>query len=117
MMRDDVISKLEAALAGPEPQRVYALYVDRTAVVLFAARTLSEARQISRETWLLDELRSAKLNGQPLVGVSDKVWVVRANREQERLYESTLHGKPPADDISLVYLVPLEGIAASDDAA
>jgi hypothetical protein len=116
-MRDDIISKLETALSGPEPRRIYALYVNRTAVALFAAQTLFEARQISKETWLLDELRAAKLNGRPLVSAADKVWVVRANREQERLYESTVRDKPEADDLDLVYLVPLEGIAASDNAA
>lgn len=118
MTRDDeILSKLEGALSAPDEPRIYALYVNRTAVLLFAADTLSEARQISKEPWLREELQSVMLEGRSLVGPADKIWVVRAFREQERLYRATVGQSAPGSDINLVYLVPLAAKARPDDAA
>lgn len=114
---DDILARLEDALSAPAPQRIYALYVNRTAVLLFAADTLAEARQIAREPWLREELEGIAPDGRPLAGPSDKIWVMRALREQERLYRTTAGRSAPGSDVDLVYLVPLPAKTRPDDAA
>ncbi len=110
-MNDDFLKRLESAISEPDrTTRVYAVYLADLPVVLFKANSLTEARAIAKETWLVDELRAATIAGEPLASPKSRIWVVRASPSMAEAYRTGVEGKSEVNDIDLVYIAPVDQI-------
>ena len=86
--------------------RVFTLEVDGRPILAFAASRLSEARQISKEAWLLNDLAVLKSDGMPLRTAQSKLLVRGATPEETTVFEQA--APEPSGDMVLAFLVELD---------
>jgi hypothetical protein len=87
--------------------RVFTLEVDGRPILAFAASRLSEARQICKEAWLLEDLAALTPGGIPLRTVQSKLSVRPATSEEIIVFEQA--APEPSGDMVLAFLVELDG--------
>jgi hypothetical protein len=86
--------------------RVFALQVDERPILAFAASRLSEARQICKEDWLLDDLAVLTSGGTPLRTLQSKLWVRPATPDEITVFEQA--APEPSGEMVLAFLVDLD---------
>jgi hypothetical protein len=86
--------------------RVFTLEVDGRPIFAFAASRLSEARQICKEAWLLDDLAALKSGGTPLRAAQSKLAVRPATPEEITVFEQA--APEPPGEMVLAFLVHLD---------
>jgi hypothetical protein len=86
--------------------RVFTLEVDGRPIFAFAASRLSEARQICKEAWLLDDLAALKSGGTPLRSAQSKLSVRPAIPEEITVFEQA--APEPSGEMVLAFLVVLD---------
>jgi hypothetical protein len=87
--------------------RVFTLEVDGRPILAFAASRTSEAQQICKEAWLLDDLAVLKSGGMPLRRAQSKLLVRGATPEETTVFEQA--APEPSGDMVLAFLVELDG--------
>ena len=92
---------------SPTYSRLFALEVDGRPIVAFEASRINEARQICKESWLLDDLAVLKSGGAPLRAAKSKLSVRPATSEEITVFEQA--APEPSDEMVLVFLVELDG--------
>jgi hypothetical protein len=91
----------------PTYSRVFTLEVDHRPIVVFEADRVKEARQLCRESWLLDDLAHLKSGGIPLGTARSKLLVRLATAAEIAVFEQA--DPEPSGDMVLAYLVELDG--------
>ena len=94
---------------SPTYSRVFTLEVDGHPIVAFEASRSSEAQQLCKEKWLLDDLAILKSGGAPLRAAQSKLSVRPATSEEINVFEQA--APEPSDETVLVFLVELDGAA------
>ena len=94
---------------GPTYSRVFTLEVNGLPIVAFEASRSSEAQQLCKEKWLLDDLAILKSGGAPLRAAQSKLSVRPATSEEINVFEQA--APEPSDEMVLVFLVELDGAA------
>ena len=92
---------------SPTYSRLFALEVDGRPIIAFEASRINEARQICKESWLLDDLAVLKSGGAPLRAAKSKLSVRPATSEEITVFEQA--APEPSDEMVLVFLVELDG--------
>jgi hypothetical protein len=90
--------------------RVFTLEVDGRPIVAFEASGISEARQIRKESWFLDDLAILKSGGAALRAAQSKLSVRPATSEEVTVFEQA--ASEPSSEMMLVFLVELDGSEA-----
>ena len=88
--------------------RVFVLVIDERPILAFEARNTPEARELCKESWLLDDLGSLKSEGRPIWNGQDKITVRPGTADEVALFHEA-DGTEDAEEILLVYLVALDG--------
>jgi hypothetical protein len=91
-----------------EPQGlIYTILIEDKAVVALQARG-SEARELCREEWFLEDLSRLKSNGEPLYRPGLRLRARPATEEEWVRYDRACSAGDKAEDILFVYLVDLD---------
>jgi hypothetical protein len=86
---------------------IYTILIeDKPVIALEASR--SEAGQLCKEEWLLDELARLKLNGEPLYRPGLRMRVRPSTEEEWVRYDKACSAADDTEDIVFVYLVDLD---------
>jgi len=86
--------------------RVYTLEIAGKPVLAFPARSFREAQSLLKEEWLKTDLRETKSDGAPLWDGSAKLSVRNADGAESARFAQEVR-RVDADDLPIVYLVPL----------
>jgi hypothetical protein len=90
------------------PQAViYTILIDDRPVVALAARR-SEAIELCKEEWFLEELSRLKSNGEPLYRPQMRLRARASTEEEWVRYDKACSEAVDTEDILFVYLVDLE---------
>jgi hypothetical protein len=90
--------------------RTFTLCVDGKATLAFSASTMREAQELCKEAWLRSDLCALTSEQQALCTPGSKLTVRHAAPEEESVYQQS--ADPASEDLSLVYLVALDGKTA-----
>jgi hypothetical protein len=91
-------------------KRVYTIEINGRPVAVFESRGMTEARSISKEAWLREELAALKSGGMALLAAGAKLGVRAGTpRESEVFGRSGRSSEPADDEVLLIYLVPIDG--------
>jgi hypothetical protein len=88
--------------------RVFTLEVDGRPILAFEASNTSEASQLSKETWLLEDLGLLTSNGAPLRTAQSQLSVRPATAKEVIVFGHMSKAAKPSDDLMLAYLVELD---------
>ena len=102
-----MIVRRRASSYVPKPV-TFVLEVENRPVLAFEALSNRDAKEILRESWLHDDLKRLRSNGQPLWDGQAKLRVGVAVGEQVKEVEVILRAAPEASETAIVYLVPLD---------
>jgi hypothetical protein len=89
--------------------RVFTLEVDGRPTLAFEASGTSEAKQLCKETWLLDDLSLIRSGGISLRTPQSKLSVRLATPGEIAVFEQAAESAKSSDDMVLAYLVALDG--------
>lgn len=89
--------------------RTFTLCVDGKATLAFSASTMREAQELCKEGWLRSDLCALTCQDQALCTPGSKLTVRPAQPDEERVYQQS--ADPESEDLSLVYLVQLDGVS------
>jgi hypothetical protein len=90
--------------------RVFTLEVDGKPTLAFEASGTKEARQISLESWLLNDLSSLTSSGVRLRTAASKLSVRLASPDEATVFALVANNtKSLSEDLVLAYLVELDG--------
>lgn len=90
------------------PQAViYTILIDDSPVAALAARR-SEALELCKEEWFLEELSLLKSNGEPLYRPGMRLRARASTEEEWVRYDKACSAADNAEDILFVYLVDLD---------
>jgi len=92
------------AKATPPSSAVFVLEVDGQPILAFRAATLRQARELSKENWLQEDLKRMATGHRPLWDGRAPMRVRRA-RPAEEVYWVDAKVEDAAGDLDLVYLV------------
>jgi hypothetical protein len=70
---------------------------------------MREAQQLCREAWLRSDLYALRCKEKPLCDPKSKLTVRAASAEEDLAYQQS--ADPTSEDLSLVYLVEIDGVA------
>jgi hypothetical protein len=91
--------------------RVFTLEVDGRPTLAFEAEGIKVAQEIRNESWLIDDLTRLKSGGIPLRTARSKLSVRLASIEEATIFEQAAESAKPSEDMTLAYLVELDGEA------
>ena len=86
---------------------IYTILADDKPVAALEANS-TEARELLKETWFLEELATLKVDGEPLYKAGTKLRVRPATEEEWTIYEKEFSEADDADDVEFVYLIDLD---------
>ena len=90
------------------PQAViYTILIDDSPIVALAARR-SEAIELCKEEWFLEELSRLKSNGEPLYRPGMRLRARASTEEEWVRYDKAYSAADAPEDILFVYLVDLD---------
>jgi hypothetical protein len=89
--------------------RIFTLEVDGRAILSFEADNTNQAKQLSKETWFLDDLKAFTSNGVPLRTDQSQLSVRPATAEEAILFGHAAEAAKPSEDLLLAYLIELDG--------
>jgi len=88
--------------------RVFILEIDAKPVLAFVATTMSEAMELSRESWLRDDFRELESGGAPLWDGRAKIAVRSARTEEAASYQDRTDEMAAGDELGMLYLIELD---------
>jgi hypothetical protein len=89
----------------PKPQAIiYTILADDRPVAALEANG-TEARELLKEKWFLDELAALKVGGEPLYKSGTRLRARPATEEEWTICEKGCKEGDDADDIAFVYLI------------
>lgn len=90
---------------------VYVLEILEKPTLAFEATSYHEARSLTKEEWLREELARLRSNGSPIWDGETKLTVRRAEEGEKQLFaEASENGRPTdVDELFFVYLIELDG--------
>lgn len=90
-------------------ERVFVLVIDGVPILAFQARAMSEALQLGREVWLLEDLKRLTSARVPLWDGKAPIRTRSAQRDESARYHHSLaDAKRSDDDLPLVFLVEID---------
>jgi hypothetical protein len=90
-------------------EALYTLQVGAVPTLTFAARSHTEASSLRRETWLADDLKSARSQGKPLWDGDASLSVRAATPSESEHYQQAAAAViDGSDELFLVYLIELD---------
>lgn len=105
-MRYAALGRSRTLLKPKTSQSVFVVVAGSTPLVAFEALSHSEAISLLREEWLLDDLRTATVEGQPIWDGKVKLTVRRGTAEEAARYHQTAEPSTNGSgDLVLVYLL------------
>jgi len=96
------------AVPGLPAIRVFVLETNGSAILAFEATTLREAMELSRETWLRDELTRLTSSHAPLWDSQAAIKTRTATPEESESYRLGAAAENDDGDLPIVYLVKLD---------
>ncbi len=90
---------------------IYVLEIAGKPTLVFEAASYNEARSLTKEEWLRQELAGLRSNGSPVWDGEIKLMVRRAEEGEKQLFaEASENGQSSdVDELFFVYLVELDG--------
>ncbi len=90
---------------------VYVLEISEKPTLAFEATSYNEARSLTKEDWLREELARLQSNGLPVWDGQAKLIVRRAEEAEKQVFtEASENGQSSdVDELFFVYLVELDG--------
>lgn len=89
---------------------IFTIEINGNPTLAFEAKSMTEARGLCKEQWLLDDLGALSAGGSALCGHGAKLAVRRATEHETQVYREAERSVPASDDLMLAYLVELDGI-------
>ena len=90
-------------------ERVFVLVIDGAPILAFQARSMSEAQQLGREVWLLEDLKRLTSARIPLWDGKAPIRTRSARPDEAARYQrGELDARQSDDDLPLVFLVELD---------
>jgi hypothetical protein len=89
--------------------RVFTLDVDGRPTLAFEASGTREAQQLCQESWLHNDLSILTSGGDRLRTAKSKLTVRLASPDEATVFALVTNGMKPSDDMTLAYLVDLDG--------
>ena len=86
---------------------IYTILADDKPVAALEASG-SEARELLRERWLLDELSALKVDGAPIYQSGTRLRARPATEDEWAIYDQECNTADDADEVLFVYLVDLD---------
>jgi len=90
------------------PDRVFVLNIDQKPILAFVATRFSEAQELAKEAWLLEDLKRLSAGGAVLWDGSATIGVRNAEPSEVSIYEARIADADHDDGLALVYLVELD---------
>lgn len=89
--------------------RVYVLDIDGRPVIAFPAVSGTDARQLTKEVWLKEDLLELKSDGSPLWSLGCAMSIRLASGEENAAFQTgEKQAAAEADELKLVYLVDVD---------
>jgi hypothetical protein len=90
-------------------ERVFVLVIDEVPIIAFQARAMSEALQLGREVWLLEDLKRLTSDRIPLWDGKAPIRTRSARPDETARYHRGLaEGGQSGDELPLVFLVEID---------
>ena len=90
-------------------ERVFVLVIDGAPILAFQARTMSEAQQLGREAWLLEDLKRLTSDHLPLWDGKAPIRTRSAQPDEAARYHRGQREAPQSDgELALVFLVKVD---------
>ena len=90
-------------------ERVFVLVIDEVPILAFQARSMSEALQLGREVWLLEDLKRLTSERIPLWDGKAPIRTRSARPDEAARYHRGLaDGSQSSDELPLVFLVEID---------
>jgi hypothetical protein len=90
-------------------ERVFVLVIDEVPILAFQARAMSEALELAREVWLLDDLKRLTSDRLPLWDGKAAIRTRSARPDEAARYHRGLaEGSHYGDELPLVFLVAID---------
>lgn len=93
---------------GERSNRVHVLDIDGRPTLAFHAVSQSEARQLTKEAWLKDDLLELRSGGLPLWKEGSAMSTRTATDEENAAFEVGEKEAAAVDELTLVYLVAID---------
>ena len=88
--------------------RIFALEVDGKPTLAFEARTVRQAQELCKESWLHDDLVSLSSDGDPLCAAQSKLSVRPATAAEAAIFRQASETVKPSDELLMAYLIELD---------
>jgi hypothetical protein len=93
------------------PVAYFTIEIDGRPTIVFHAERLAQARDLTHEQWLRDELSELKSNGEPVCTPTSKMSARVATAEEVATFVRDVRAAEPTGDETVIsYLVELDGI-------
>lgn len=93
---------------GGRGNRVHVLEIDGRPILAFHAVSQSEARQLTKEAWLKDDLLELRWDGLRLWNEGSAMSTRMATDEENAAFEAGEKEAAAVDELTLVYLVAID---------
>ncbi|MGY4596928.1 hypothetical protein ACVWXL_004674 [Bradyrhizobium sp. GM22.5] len=87
---------------------IFAMELDGKAAFAFEAKNFREALELTKESWVRDDLTTITSNGVPLCSANAKLTVRRADEAETLTYRDAALQAQTDDALVLAYLVELD---------
>jgi hypothetical protein len=88
--------------------RVFTLEVDGRPILTFESDNSAQAKQLSKETWLIDDLSTLTSGGAPITTPQSTLSVRFANAEEAIVFGHVAQTAKLSDDLMIAFLVELD---------
>jgi hypothetical protein len=102
------MSKPRAKRYVPTPT-VFVLEIDQRPILAFEATSAREAQELSKEQWLLDDLKRLRSDGEPLWDGKARIRIGPAAGEQVSEVKAAIGARASGSELAIIYLLPLDG--------
>lgn len=91
-----------------QEDRVFVLEIDGRSILAFGAKSLREAQQLTKESWLKEDLGKLASDGVPVWQGSEKMSVRQAMANEMSLFWQTDKAADDSEDLTLAYLIEID---------
>jgi hypothetical protein len=88
---------------------VFVLEIDQRPILAFEATSAREAQELSKEQWLLDDLKRLRSDGEPLWDGKARIRIGPAAGEQVSEVKAAIGARASGSELTIIYLLPLDG--------
>jgi hypothetical protein len=114
-MRDGRPSPLYVLMPNMKrlPGAYFTIEVDGRPTIVFHADRLAQARELTHEQWLHDDLSELRSNGEPVCTLTSKMTARAATAEEIAAVRHAADAKSTGDELVITYLVKLDCVPKS----